>query len=66
MVRRRSSRQFLVARSRWTKFRDARYFIPEEICTAMWRRSDRLEEERKAEGVAMVTGATITAQRVAY
>lgn len=43
MVRRRSSRQFLVARSRCTKFRDAKYFIPDEICTAIWRRSDRLK-----------------------
>lgn len=47
MVRRRSSRQFLVARSRCTKFRDARYFIPDEICTDMWRRSDRLNGGRK-------------------
>lgn len=43
MVRRRSSRQFLVAKSRCTKFKDAKYFIPDEICTAMCRRSDRLQ-----------------------
>lgn len=65
MVRRRSSRQFLVARSRCTKFRDARYFIPDEICTDMWRRSDRLEGGRRkkrgwgGEHVGMLTCVNI-------